>query len=40
MDHAITIGDLVGWIIIVGGIFAVLAGLVFVLSVFAKGFNH
>ena len=34
MSHAITIGDLVGWIVVVGGIFVGLAILVGLISLF------
>lgn len=40
MDHAITIGDLVGWIVEVGGLFVVLAVLVAILAAYAKGFTR
>jgi Na+-transporting methylmalonyl-CoA/oxaloacetate decarboxylase gamma subunit len=40
MEHAITVLDVVKFVLIVGGMGVVLAFLVFLLWAFAQGFNH
>lgn len=39
MEHAITIGDLVGWVLVVGGTFGVLAFLFWVVFVVLNPFS-
>ena len=40
MQHAITIGDLVWWAVGIGGVVAVLAVIVYVLSAFGRGMSR